>query len=56
MKKFITVAIAVASLAGATAASAQSRAPYSGANGASYQCFTDDGYGRYLPCNYGGGN
>ena len=20
----------------------------------SYQCVTDDGYGRYLPCDYGG--
>jgi hypothetical protein len=53
----LTAAILIAlSLAGATAVSAQVRLDqYNYQRPVGTECVTDEGYGRFTPCNHGGG-
>jgi hypothetical protein len=55
--KLMAAALVVLSLAGTTAAFAQTRNDYYRYNWTGRgQCVTDEGYGRYSSCDGGGGN
>ena len=54
-KKLTFALVSVLMLGTASAAMAQSSAPPS-KDHQTYVCQTDDGYGRTLPCDMGGGN
>jgi hypothetical protein len=51
MNKLLYTAMAFAVL-GLTAGANVATAAQKQAGGKSYECFTDDGYGRKLPCSY----
>jgi hypothetical protein len=54
--KLMAAILVALSLAGTTAAFAQTRNDYYRYQGTGRgQCMTDEGYGRYAPCDAGGG-